>query len=133
MARMVALILSVALLTSSALGVAAQEAKPGTVTAAECIAPALPPGKVTPPDRAAGTDVADAGDATAEPTPVPEGVPADQATIDRFVAAEENLNACLNVGDFEGAAALFSPAGLEFFFGSINPYDAAANLAGYPA
>lgn len=107
------------------------EATTERVAAGECIAPALPPGAVTAPDEAA--DVADAGDAAAAaPTPMPEGVPADQATVERFVAAETNLINCANAGDYEAAAALFSPAGLEFFFGSANPYDAAANLAGYP-
>jgi hypothetical protein len=132
-AKVASIALIVTLLVAAPATASQDAATAESVAAGECVAPELPPGEVTPPDEAAATDVDDAGDAAAAPTPPPEGITADQATIDRFIAAEENLNACLNIGDFEGAAAVFSPAGLEFFFGSANPYDAAANLAGYPA
>jgi hypothetical protein len=101
----------------------------------QCVAPPLPPGEVTPPETASSSaeePASETDETDPAPTPIPAGMPADQATIDRFIAAEENLNACLNSGDYEAAAALFSPHGLEYFFGSPNPYDAAANLAGYP-
>jgi hypothetical protein len=121
------------LLLAAAPALAVQDAATTeSVARGECVAPELPPGESTPPEAAAPASDEAASDDMPAPTPAPQGVPADQATIDRFIAAEENFMACLNSGDFEAAAALFSPHGLEYFFGSPNPYDAAANLAGYP-
>lgn len=117
--------LSFTLMLVSCSAAFAQHAKATT----ECVAPALSTGATTP-DTMESTIAATAEEAA--PTPIPAGVPADQATIDRFIAAEENLNACLNAGEYDAAAALFSPHGLEVFFSSPDPADAAANLAGYP-
>jgi hypothetical protein len=106
-----------------------------SVARGECVAPELPPGEVTPPDSAGIAPVEETqleDDRSPAPTPVPEGVPADAETIARYTAAEQNFMICANAGNYEAAAALFTQTGLEIFFGSANPYDAAANLAGYP-
>jgi hypothetical protein len=116
-------------LIAPSVGVA-QEATSTPIPEVECVAPELPPGTVTPPQEAPSE--AAPSEVAPEPTPIPEGVPADQATIDRYIAAEQNIFACFNTKNYLGSAALFSAHGLEFFFGSPNPYDAAAALEGYP-
>jgi hypothetical protein len=65
---------------------------------------------------------------TPQPTPRPSGTPADPETIARVVAAEENLNACFNTGNYRAVIALSTPNKLMQLFGTTNPYDALAAL-----
>jgi hypothetical protein len=104
----------------------------GTPTTGPCVAPLVPPGTPTPweapPTGEAAAAVEDV--ATPEPTPPPVGMPADQATVDRVVVAEDNLVSCLNAGEWLAAAALFTP---EYWasprgIGTANLYDFARHL-----
>ena len=136
-----------ALLAFALLGTAraAQDATPGASPAAgACVHPELPPGTPTPAEEAAITVGSPAAgeaelttDAAGEGTPLPpatpdpnEGTPADQATIDRVRAFEENLFACFNTGNYLGAAALYTPEALLENLGTSNPYDVPEIMAG---
>jgi len=115
-----------ALLAPSA---AAQVATPPLGGAAACRHPGLPPGTPTPAD--ATPAAADAAPEAASATPpAEEGAAADQATIDRVLAAELNLFACFNTGDFLGAAALYTPEALLENLGVANPYDLPGLIGG---
>ena len=62
----------------------------------------------------------------------PAGDAADQATAERAVAAVENIVACLTAGNALAFAALLTPNYLLTEFGTPNPYDLPAFLAGFP-
>jgi hypothetical protein len=73
----------------------------------------------------------------AEPTapaasPSPGGTAADQATVARVLAAERNLEACVNAGAYERVIAMHVPEALPTLFGTTDPAAAAAMLAGFP-
>ena len=94
------------------------------------MAPPVPPGTPTPRDASPAAAVAGEAAATPAPTPPPVGTPADQATVDRVVAAEDNLVHCFNAHNWLAAAALFTP---EYWassrgIGTTNLYDFARHL-----
>jgi hypothetical protein len=100
-----------------------------TPTTGACVAPPVPPGTPTPRE-ASPAAVAGEAVATPAPTPPPVGTPADQATVDRVVAAEFNLTHCFNAHNWLAAAALFTP---EYWasprgIGTTNLYDFARHL-----
>jgi uncharacterized cupredoxin-like copper-binding protein len=68
-----------------------------------------------------------AGEATAEAEVLP-ATPADEATAAEVTAGAQNIANCVNSGNLEGAAALFTTNLLQEQFGSSNPYDAVVNL-----
>jgi hypothetical protein len=76
-------------------------ARAGTPTMGGCIP--LSPRPSTPLPAATAT-----AESSPVPTPPPVGSPADDATIDRVIAAEYNLANCLNAGNWSGAATLFT-------------------------
>jgi len=125
---------------SSVGSVQAQDASPMASPAAECDAPALPPGTPTPqemasPEAMAGMDMAspEAEEATEEATAEEEdsGTPAEGADADEITATAENLIACINGGDYEGAVALMTENFMMSTFGTANPYDAVVMLEGF--
>jgi hypothetical protein len=73
----------------------------GTPTTGECQALPVMASTATPAMDVAVTS-------PAAETPAPIGKPADEATIERVVAAEYDLAQCLNAGDWTAAATLFS-------------------------
>ena len=140
MARTLAFLAALVALALPGPVAAAQDATPAASPAAiACVHPELPPGTPTPPQAAATPPAADqtatpAGDGAPAPaTPDPdEGIPADQATVDRVLAFEQTVFACFNSGDFLGAAALYTPEALRENLGIDNPYDLPALMAGEP-
>ena len=118
--------LILALAAGAAPSVAAQDASPmASPSAGTCTAPVLP--SATPDAKASATQ----GNTPAA-TPEPVGTPADQALIDRVVAAEENLIACLNAGEYDVVIAVHSPEAVRTLFGTADPAEAAAILEGFP-
>ena len=109
--------------------VVAQDATPVPV---ECDAPALPPGTATPQETGTpGAEVPDvAEEAEPEASPV-AGTPADEATTAAAAAAAQNIANCINGGNLEGAAALFTPNFIMEIAGTSNPYDVPASLEGF--
>jgi uncharacterized cupredoxin-like copper-binding protein len=116
---------------SSTAMVAAQEATPAASPTAECDAPAYVPGGATPEAMAGMAGMATpVADQTVTPTPAPVGTPAEGATADQIMAAADNLVACIEGGNLQGAVALMTDAFLTSQFGS-NSHDAAVeNLQG---
>jgi len=112
--------------------VAAQDASP--VAMAECDAPDLAPG--APTDPGASPVAMEEMDMAEEATPVAEeveedaGTPAEGAVADEILAAANNLAACVNGGDMEGAVALMTSNFLMETFGITNPYDAVEFMTG---
>ena len=137
------LIALIALLLVAAPG-RAQVVTPGPDAATiECQHPPLPPGAPTPLSPATPAEALTDGTPSAQEAPASpaaelalpdptEGTPADQATIERVLAAELNLFACFNSGNFLGAAALYTPEALLENLGLTNPYDLPALMAGEP-
>lgn len=134
---------------------ARQDASP--TAAADCAAPALPPGTPTPMEEmgspqgtpagaedeiAMGTpatyedvvELAETAEAATLPatSATPAGTSADAATTDRVIAAVENVVACLNAGEALAFAALVTPNYLRSEFGIDNPYDVPLFLEGFP-
>lgn len=111
--------------------VAAQDASPVAMT--ECDAPDLPPGAPTDPS-ASPVAMEDMGEMEEMASPVAEeedaGTPAEGAVADEILAAANNLAACINGGDVEGAVALMTPNFLMGTFGISNPYDAVEFMTG---
>jgi hypothetical protein len=124
-------VVMIALVGGALPGAAQVVTPPASPMVTECRHPDLPPGTPTPPesamDDAATPAEAEAAEPIATPDPT-EGEPADQATIDRVLAAELNLFHCFNIGDALGAAALYSPEALAENMGISNPYDLPALL-----
>lgn len=113
----------------------AQDASPMASPAATCDAPALPPGAPSTPSADSGTPLAGALSATPEAaTPeaaAPEGTPADDATGAEILAAVNNIAACVNSGNYEGAVGLITANFIMYLTGgSSNPYDAVAGIDG---
>jgi uncharacterized cupredoxin-like copper-binding protein len=109
----------------------AQDASPeASPVTGPCDAPALPPGTPTP--RVEGSPVAEMpGAEEAAPAASPEaGTPADEATTQTAVAAVQNIVNCLNSGNYEGVAALFTPNMVRQIAGTTNPYDVLDALQG---
>ncbi len=109
---------------------AQDSARSATPTTGACVAPPVPPGTPTPREASPAATVAGEAPATPAPTPPPVGTPADQATVDRVVAAEYNLAHCFNAHNWLAAAALFTP---EYWasprgIGTTNLYDFARHL-----
>lgn len=105
---------------------ATPEASP---VAGPCKAPALPPGTPTPPMR--GSPVAGASAATPAPAASPAaGQPANAATAKAAASAVQNIVNCLNSGNYQGVAALFTPNMVMTVAGTTNPYDVVANIQG---
>ena len=73
----------------------------GTPTTGECMALPVVASAATPTLAAALAS-------PATETPVPVGSPADDTTLERVAAAEYNLANCLNTGNWNAAATLFS-------------------------
>jgi hypothetical protein len=124
-------VVMIALVGGALPGAAQVVTPPASPMVTECQHPDLPPGTPTPPESAMDDAATPAEAAAAEPiaTPDPtEGEPADQATIDRVLAAELNLFHCFNIGDALGAAALYTPEALAENMGTSNPYDLPALL-----
>jgi uncharacterized cupredoxin-like copper-binding protein len=109
--------------------VTAQDASPVPV---ECKAPKLPPGTPTAPINGSPAAETPAGEETTEPAASPVvGTPADEETTAAAAAAVQNIANCINSGDLEGAAALFTPNMIMALTGGTNPYDAVAALEGF--
>jgi uncharacterized cupredoxin-like copper-binding protein len=119
---------------SSTITVRAQDATPAATPAAACDAPDLPPGTPTPMDQASpeAMDMSNMASPVAEATDEADaevaGQPAEGAEADEIVAAANNLIACVNGGDYEGAVALMTENFLQEEFDLTNPYDAVAGL-----
>ena len=137
--------------------VAAQEASPAaSPMTATCEAPELLPGTPTPMEEMVpeGTPAGDmagmemgtpevveeveaiaeiAEQATPEMAEKQDGLPADETTAERVIAAAENLIACLSAGDYLGFAALSTPNYLLTEFGTSNPYDLPVFMEGFPS
>jgi hypothetical protein len=124
--------------------VRAQDASPEASPAAECGAPELPPGTPTPQEEASpaameGMDMATpvveeaTEEATEEASPEAEdaGTPAEGDEAAAITAAAYNVIACVNSGNYEGAAALLSDIAMMSEFGTTNPYDVVVNLDGF--
>ena len=114
----------------------AQEASPmASPSAGDCVAP--PPMAGTPAAMASSPTAEEVGP-VAEPPATPDvaagpvGMPADQATIDRVVAAERNLQNCINAGEYDIVIALHAPEAVPLLFGTGDPVEAAAMLEGFP-
>jgi uncharacterized cupredoxin-like copper-binding protein len=146
MTRVLTLLLMLLALVSLRQLAIAQDASPTAITT-ECVAPELPPGTPTPMEEMAppGTpahDMAEMGspeaiaemaeEASPAPVEVAPGTPADAETSDRVVATAENLVGCLNAGNYLGFAALVTPNYLQSSFGTVNPYDLALFMEGFP-
>lgn len=112
--------------------VSAQDATP---VAGPCDAPALPPGTPTPMEEAASPEAgapAEAVDAAAaSPEAERVGTPADEATTATASVAAQNIANCVNSGNLDAAAALFTPEFVTEITGTDNPYDVAASLEGF--
>jgi len=76
----------------------------------------------------AGMDMATPVPAPA--TPADEGTPADEATAAEITAAANNLIACVNGGDLEGAVALMTDNFLQETFDTTSTTEAVSNLEG---
>ena len=114
----------------------AQEASPmASPSTTACVAP--PPVAGTPAAMASSPTAEEVGPVTEPPaTPdavmEPMGASADQATIDRVVAAERNLQNCINAGEYDIVIALHAPEAVPLLFGTGDPVEAAAMLEGIP-
>jgi hypothetical protein len=87
------------------------------------------------PSRSAGTPTTGASlptIATPDQGAAPVGTPADPALIARVVAAEENLQHCMNAGRYDVVIALHAPEAVPALFGTSDPQEAAAMLEGFP-
>jgi uncharacterized cupredoxin-like copper-binding protein len=138
----VALLLSFAVMSPAAL---AQDASPeASPMAMTCDAPELPPGTPTPmedvppasedeeppaPDASpVDEDAPPATDEGAAEDEAPAGNPASDEEAADAGAAVLNLFACLNAGDFLGAAALMTDNFIQNFIGVPTPYDVQASI-----
>src|SRR5262249_2301445 len=82
------------------------QATPEASPTAECDAPAYVPGGATPESMAGMEMATPVG--TVPPTPAPEGTPASGDTASEITAAANNLVACIEGGDYQGAVALMT-------------------------
>jgi hypothetical protein len=85
-----------------------------------------------PRDQAEIDTILGAGEATfplPEGLPVPLGTPADEPTRGEVEAVVYEVLACLNAGDAQRGASLFSENGLRGFYGPSAGTDAAAEQA----
>ena len=98
----------------------AQDASP---VAADCVAPELPPGTPTPLEASPIAGPEGEGEEGAPPAAPENGVPADEATSEIYIAAIQNLVNCLNSGDYLGVAALSTESFRVNFLAGSNPYD----------
>jgi uncharacterized cupredoxin-like copper-binding protein len=121
---------SMGLMAVAAPVATAQDATPATM--AECVAPELPPGTPTPMDMASPEAMPPMMMPEASPIAEEEaaGAPADEATATAAIAAAQNVAACVNSGNYEGAAALLTTELMESEFGTGNPYDVVAAFEG---
>ena len=114
----------------------AQDASPmASPSTTACVAPPSVAG--TPAALASSPTAGEVGPVTEPPaTPDaatgPVGTPADQATVDRVVAAERNLQNCINAGEYDIVIALHAPEAVPLLFGTGDPVEAAAMLEGFP-
>jgi hypothetical protein len=151
-----ALALLLALAAASFGHVAVASAQDATPAPVECESPGLPPGTPTPmddmegmdmgtPPAAVGTPEAMEGMGTPiaeeapmtmpEPTPLPEGEPADDETAAAITAAIQNYVACYNEGQATGDPSLYVALESESFLmemGYDNVYDRVADEFGSP-
>jgi plastocyanin len=134
-AFVIALLVALSLIGSHLAVASAQEASPSP-SMGTCEAPALPPGTPSAAVQEEASPEAEApmeASPAEEATPVePVGTPADEATAAEATAAAQNLVACIESGNLEGAVALMTPAFILGTFGYENPYDllAAGDLEG---
>lgn len=122
-----AALIALALAGGLPLAGVAQEASPA---AADCEAPALPPGTPTsmealasPPADDGSMDMGATPESAPEDAGEPVGSPADAETAAGLTAAVENLIGCLSAGDALGFAALVTPNYLMTEYEMTNPYD----------
>ncbi len=116
---------SMGLMAVTAPVATAQDATPAPM--AECVAPELPPGTPTPMDMASPEAMPEMPPMASPEAEVERvGNPADEATAAEVTAAAQNIAACVNSGNYEGAAALLTPDFMMSEFGTGNPYDVAA-------
>jgi hypothetical protein len=131
MLRVFVLALSLSFLSGSVSPVFAQEASPAASPAAECLPwPSL--GGTPVPIGSLPTVTTEAEPATPAASPGPVGTAADPATIDRVLAAERNLEACVNAGAYDLVIAMHLPEALPALFGTEDPAAAATMLEGFP-
>jgi hypothetical protein len=71
--------------------------------------------------------------ATPAGTNGPVGTPADAALVARVEAALQNLENCVNAGQYDIVIALHAPDALPVLFGTSDPAAAAALLEGFPS
>jgi uncharacterized cupredoxin-like copper-binding protein len=119
---------SMGLMAVTAPVATAQDATPAPM--AECVAPELPPGTPTPMDMASPEAMPPMMMEEASPEAEAEvvGAPADEATAAAAVAAAQNLAACVNSGNYAGAAALLTDNAVMEITGTGNPYDVVAGF-----
>lgn len=145
MVRSLVLVVMMLSFVAFAPAAAAQEASPAaSPMAVTCDAPELPPGTPTPMEDAppaAAEDEPPAPDASpvdeeappaaeegAAEVEMPAGTPASEEEVAAVEAAVMNLFACLNEGNFLGAAALMTDNFVQGFLEAPTPYDAAVGL-----
>lgn len=122
----------------------AQEGTP----AAECVAPALPPGTPTPMEEESSPAAAEEAEHDHAATPesgeaveeeavesfgiaTPEGqAPADEAVAAEAIAGMENLIACVAANDLVGASALMTHGFIQNFLEVPTVYDVPATFEG---
>lgn len=116
--------------------VRAQDATPAaSPTAAECDAPGLDMTTAATPFASpeAEPSGAEAASPVAETTPEPEdeGTPAEGADADEIIAAVQNIIACVNSGDAEGAVSLMTDNFIQSEFGATSQAEAVQALQGF--
>lgn len=133
MSLVVALLLCTLFVSATGANAIAQDATPeASPAAAACVAPDVPEGTPEPMDEMMGMDMAspEASPAVEEaaPTPPTGTLVEDQAVIDEATATVNNIWACVNEGNYLGAAALTTANYRLTEFGTENLYTVAALL-----
>lgn len=123
----VSLAAATGMLAGTVVGASAQDetdATPSLLLPTEC--------QVEPRDQAEIDEILAAGTATVplpDGLPVPLGTPADAETREEVDALVRELLSCLNAGDPQRGASLFSENGVRTFYGPAVGTDAAAEQA----
>lgn len=120
--------LALAMVAIPVATVGAQDATPAGSPGPECVAPALS-GDMSTADMA--TPEPGSMDMETAAPPVAEG-PASRNLAQMGEDALNNLLACFDSGDYEGAAALLTPNMLMFVSGSADPGDTVAAFQAQP-
>ena len=125
--RSISLVTATTMLAGTVVGAGAQDetgATPSVPQPADC--------RIEPRDQAKIDELLGAGTATVplpDGLPVPLGTPADAETREEVDALVRELLSCLNAGDAQRAASLFSENGVRAFYGPAAATDAAGEQA----